>query len=294
MKKFLLLVLSLALPISVLPWVRPAQGVPAPNRTPLKGVNVIKASRPGVIDVHVPRTVTWDPFRVNERGADVRLSGRGRYVGALITKRQGRFTDPIALISRFGGCMGRGCAPTNDAVWDFDGGGKLEPGDYQVYVITDGSSVRITLRVNELSGRSVLRPDRPVETKVKSPQPIFHHGQSHYFSSGVTLRQERQAFYNSIVWARTRPLGAETSWCGYPGKQPRERSEAFTPQYCAMNDNQSSEPSVFPPWPSESIRYYHIDGSYGLDRGLMSVGHWFVSQAPIERAGSAHVYLEYE
>jgi hypothetical protein len=103
----------------------------------------------------------------------------------------------------------------------------------------------------------------------------------------------RVRFYESLLWLRmSQALGAEYSWCGYGDRQPEDRTQSFTPQYCAEHDNQGTDPSVFAPW-TEPVPQYHLEGDDGLFGGPFSAGHWLKANGPIERAGSTHVFMTY-
>ena len=288
--RFKAIVLTLALVASV-PWVRPAQGTSARE---LRRINVISTTDSGMVRVHVPRTARWDATSLNQPGGDIRIEGRGRYVGLIITEDSNkRWPELVGSASHYGGCRSRGCAPTDDALDDTDGGGMLSPGKYRFYVVADGAPVKIVLKLDGLSGRTALRLNEPIEANIFSPKPVFHDNINTYFSSGVTSLQEGDRYYESLLWVRTTALGGVYEWCAHESKRVGSKEQSFTPAYCAEHDNQASDPLPFVPDGARSIRYYHLQGDPGLFRGPFSAGHWVKMNAPIERAGSTHVFITY-
>lgn len=245
--------------------------------------------------IHVPERVTWRVGDYDAAKEDLSIRGQGRYISFGIADMKLLNGRPQYLFraTRFGGCMKQGCRRTPDGGDWVSGGTVLKPGNYRVYVVTDGAPVKIVWRLQALSGASRLSLSEHLRTKIFSPKPRFSLGERSYFTSGVTVDLDGPAYYDSMLWARTPALGAQFSWCGYGGRQPDNADEAFSPPYCALNDDQGSIPFATPPRNADSVRYFDHTSDQGVERGVRSVGHWFKSNVPVERAGSTHVYLIY-
>lgn len=270
-----------------------ASGLPAqPRKLPRLGaVNVFRFSESTTMLVHFSRPLTID---LDEQTV---IRGRGRYVGLAIASAEFKHVpDVVQLIGRFGGCRARACKPTEDSVQDsFPGGiSELPAGDYRIYLIADGAPAKITLRIDSLQGRRGFVPTAPAAVKIQGPKPIFPLGDQSYFTVGASYKPpaRRRVLLAQFVWARTSANGAVIRHCGYNGERV-DPSEGYSPTYCQQNDDENGRNILLPPAMQESIRYYALLTNNGAFPELMSRGHWFKTNAPIERSGATHVFISY-
>ncbi|HEX8003914.1 MAG TPA: hypothetical protein VF519_14600 [Mycobacteriales bacterium] len=138
----------------------------------LAGTTTFTASASSTTTVHVPRAAT---LVVDGRyqSPNVALSGSGRIVGfSLTASRYQRSPAPSLLAFQVGMCVERGCRPAYPYPTSYemvvptalpsrrpseaspDRVVTLPPGDYVVRAVTDGTPVRMTLRLAGLTGTS--------------------------------------------------------------------------------------------------------------------------------------------
>lgn len=146
------------------------------------GTTVFTATRDAATVVRVPRPASLT--MAGAKSPHVEVSGTGRIVGFTFTALRRPTTFPMTLVTlQAGMCTTRGCravAPRQaheyvDASPDLptvaeDGGQRvtLPPGDYAVRAVTDGSPVRLTLRLAGLSGRTAITVTKPNRLVLRS------------------------------------------------------------------------------------------------------------------------------
>ncbi|MDQ1712387.1 MAG: hypothetical protein QOE45_1837 [Frankiaceae bacterium] len=151
-----------------------AVGAPVPA---LAGTTVIRASRPVSADVRLARTATVaTPFGASP---DLTVTAGGRLaVFALVGT--GPATKAVTVV---GGATGSARFLLPLPQFPAPGGGtfqevktfadvtSLPAGPYRLYVVPDGGTVQVTLRLHGLAGRVAIAPARPATAEIASPDP---------------------------------------------------------------------------------------------------------------------------
>jgi hypothetical protein len=175
-------------------------------RPAVAGTTTVTASRSGSVAVRLPKPVTMAVFE------DVRLTApRGR-LAAVVVKKDGAWDAPLAQIVRTGYCGEPGCvSPLPNAavgsIWapgSTDGlRGTLPPGNYTIYLVTDGAPATATIRFRGLSGTVRLAARGPVRASVVAAKPTMAEPASSpsLFAGGTAYRSGRRGALNAtMIW----------------------------------------------------------------------------------------------
>ena len=181
----------------------PATASPVPRVFQLSGRTTITANGSGAVRVRIPGRAELsaiDDFRTLEQNPnhEVRISGRGRVAGFVLTKLGPRTDrlEPLATVVglQYGMCSGRACAPVKDPVMVLEAKGdgvtsdsrtfSIPGGDYTLHVVADGAPVRIVIDFPNLPGDQRLAVPTANHTTVVEAADA---GNGRYTSSG-TLR----------------------------------------------------------------------------------------------------------
>ena len=213
----------------------PAAAVQAaePGRAVLAATTVLTGTASAVVPVRLTKPATFRQPQADPKSNAVAVEGKGRFVGfALVEQsadpdrtviisgrvpsrlRAGKTTDltSSALSSRHGGV---------DPVW------TLPKGDYNLYLLTDGSPAKVTLRLGGLAGSSTLKPTRKAAFTVKQPaERLVGQGASSAGDNAVT-RGETLTF--GWLGSRYQPvLNEDVQHCRYYDAAPSEESKFRT------------------------------------------------------------------
>jgi hypothetical protein len=201
-----------------------AAGLPAAVAAPvpaLGAVTVLTASRPLSVDVRLPRRATVStPFGDSP---DLTVSGGGRLV-AFVLAGTDAATRGVTLA---GGATGSGAAVRRflmplpafpspggssfEVVKTFADTTALPAGTYRLYVVPDGRTARVTLRLHGVSGQVSLAPvrravaevvpgtpfpaDTPTRTNVFAATAARHLG-----GRGLALQVLRSTLDGEVAW----------------------------------------------------------------------------------------------
>lgn len=198
----------------------PAPATSAAPGVTMAGVTTITGTRPGYVDVRVPRTVTVDTSF--DGGRDLAVSGAGALTAFVLVGTDARtrgFTlaGGAAVVS---GQAERFLMPVPE--WPALGGGtyedtktyanstKLPGGSYRLYYVSTSRGT-VTLRLPGLSGRTTIRPGGRVTAKVAPPDheltgtPV----RENVFVASTTEKLTRRGFALQVLHSR---LEAEAAW----------------------------------------------------------------------------------
>ena len=202
---------------------------PAP-RAALTATTVLTGTASAVVPVRLSRSATFRQPQVDERSNAVTVEGKGRFVGFALVQdgadpdrtviiagrvpsriQPGQTTDltSSALSSRHGGL---------DPVW------TLPAGNYNLYLLTDNSPAKVTIRLGELTGASTLKPTRKVAHTVKQPaERLTGQGAS---SAGDNVLTRGGTLTFGWLGSRYQPgLNEDVQHCRYYDVTPSEESK---------------------------------------------------------------------
>ena len=182
--------------------VAPASGRAKADPPTLAGTTRITGGSTAAMWVDIPSEV-----QLRSRygpNPDIRIKGRGRMVGFVLTQ------TPVNELDReflFGGradfCAEAGCS-SNDT-FQFMGASSasgddpanrvvLPKGRYILYLIADGSPVSVTLRLQGLRGSAKLTPTSPVASSVSVPTPetemVAPEKKAYWFGDSASIEGE--------------------------------------------------------------------------------------------------------
>ena len=235
---------SAALALCALVVTSPAGAAPGAAPVRLGGTVVITASTSFEKDVVIPRdvTVTTKSWTIS--------GDRGRLYGfAFRPPGENRATFAF----RNGFCSGRGCRQSSWAPYgpvcycrmpspnDHPERGLLKAGRYQLYVVTDGVPITVTMSLDGLTGRTSIKSGRPVSAGIAEPDPTFYEPRTtqegpggNLYSSGAThTTGDQGGIYTVLAWkiVTGAPKSANpTGFCQY-------LYPAGSPTYQAPCDN---------------------------------------------------------
>lgn len=156
----------------------PALARPGSEPAAVAGTTIVSASKSGFVDVAFPREARLSNRQF--RNPDLDFEGGGRVVGLVLVRLGLPREEALELdLTRWSFCGGRGCEPrrpvefamaTNwrDSHWT-DDQWVIPPGNYRMYVITDGADVRLEVTFSGLTGEAHLSPSHPATIGVRVP-----------------------------------------------------------------------------------------------------------------------------
>ncbi len=290
-----------------------------PRAPRLGATTIISGSEPAVAFVRVESPATVDvheDFR-SARGPSpsISITGGGRFAGFVLVKETSRDTSENFLIAgRFSDCASRGCAsekkpmnyvsPSNIA-GSPSGFVDLDPGRYRLYLIADGTPVRIVLRLDGLEGRSSISPTTPAAVDLRAPSVhVSHNDGPAVWAAGSTYEGGAEGLIVVNMFVESRNLdrvGLGGCVYAYPTAPPEEA--AYGP-HCTALAQALGGGFAFTYRPPEgprresvyltarlgygegSLPFQNLDGRYG-------VGVWYASNAPIDDSGAMAFLLRY-
>ncbi|MGH2805883.1 MAG: hypothetical protein ACRDKT_01280 [Actinomycetota bacterium] len=236
---------------------------------------------------------------------DISVDGHGAFVGAAIIERPYKRlarTGRFLIAGRFSGCPDDPCPyrPVNAVLAPGTGSTrKLKPGSYAVYLITDGSPVRIELRFDGGPGGILspsLRATDDVDVKFPETRMSVFSGPSAW-SAGSTYRggQIGLALSMLLVHAKEPLRSGRFGICGYNSAPPEHA--AYGPHCSAATAAAGSG------WQGEisssgntfgrifGFSYHEQSAVPNLD-GTRGLGFWIESPQLIEHAAAAAFFLD--
>lgn len=246
--------------------------------------------------------VKQDLGRESGPNTNVELIGKGRFIGVVITEDPPNPGALTVLLGRFGRCQKRGCDPRNaimNVVYPFDSGTSLvlAPGDYRLYLITDGAPVRVTLNFDSryLKGKTVIKPEAPLRMDLGSIRQISPATPTNsYFAAGNSWELASPGLAVSALWLKgssSAGLNAAYGECSYSEEPPTPEPIAYSPQ-C-----QAGPPAMGPAKIKET---HEADGYYvqavrpWLKAGTFGYGFWYASPTPVTSSGSAAAFVSFD
>lgn len=267
---FLVAVMLTALP-SAVSTAHAAACTTGPEPFPLCGTNTISTTSSGSLRVSLPAAATLSALNSPGTGG-VQITGGGRLAGLIIQPSAAPsnhlyFTKPSAT---FGGQrfdIARGYSQ------DASGNYSLVPGNYTLYVITDGSPTTITLSLGGISGSKALSVQRSfpltVDT-VLAAQPLGGNTLSAQGAKAhsVTGANSLLATYVSVSHpSQVTSAAASCQWVGTPPP------EANTQPFCPGADNVEQTNPTLATQPSYYL--YNLHGP--VSAGAHGLGGYAVS-----------------
>lgn len=142
----------------------------------LAGTTVVKGQAPAMTQVTLRSAARIFPHRALE------ASGGGRFFGFVLRPAGAPASDTRAIVGgQISFCKTAGCVPDGPFVTvkgfgfeeAFTGGQSfaLPAGTYDLYLMTDGAPVQLTIRLDGLDGTTEVEPETPITMKVDSPAP---------------------------------------------------------------------------------------------------------------------------
>ncbi|HWL38587.1 MAG TPA: hypothetical protein VNQ77_20535 [Frankiaceae bacterium] len=283
----------------------PAWGAASP--APLAGTTVAAGSRSAVVAVRLPRAVTLDVF------ADVTMHApRGR-MSALVLKKDGAWNAPYVMVVNTGYCAKSGCVtafPNGKLghIWapgTTNGtSGVLPAGNYRLYLVTDGGSVTVTLKLRGLSGSRRITPRTPARASVSAPRPTVAEPavSPALFAGGGTHRTPASGGVNATaVWKDVPAFGPPSAvgMCDYAGPAPAGSLPAYQLPCAGGNGDVppgvpsqfSSGPTTTPIGPGRFLSA--INAGYLLPQGTHSIGGYHNTAGPVTAAYVHQLWLDF-
>lgn len=157
----------------VIAFAAPAAAAPVPT---LAGTTVVKGHAPAMMEVTLPSAARIFTSRALD------ASGGGRFFGFVLRPAGTPGSDPRAIVGgQISFCDTAGCVPDAPFVTvegfgfqeDSTGGQNfaLPAGTYDLYLLTDGAPVQLTIKLDGLAGSTELEPETPITMSVDSPAP---------------------------------------------------------------------------------------------------------------------------
>lgn len=264
-----------------------AKALPRPQ---LAGRTVLTGRSTGYIPVKVSHpTVLQQPLADPSR---VTISGRGRFVGFALIREVPGFKGLNLIGGRFTEAIPPLVMSTDLQESEADGF-EILPGNYRLYLITDGSSATVTLRFGGLRGTVRLSPRRPARAVISDPASATEiSGRRETFVGGDTTTLRGRGLQFDALW-NTQDVHAHTEYwiCYYEGMPQGPSPYApGCPSTSGRGDMYTSGENEVATYPTGSI----FPGIWGpLPPGTYSVGGSFVATHPVTDGGFTSVWLTY-
>lgn len=220
MKRFCLFGLAIAVALVLTPPT--AVGRSQRERLSLGRVNIISADDGGVVDVHIPAAADL-AFPLLSRNPDLQVQGSGRFAGIVLTREPAFERDTLvgAIIRRCAkrACKGRGIPLTNPMNMKVGSRIQLSPGDYKLYVITDGAPIKVRLVLHGLKGERSVAVQRRIDYSI-GEMAVHVRGpeRAPLYVAGEAVDLDRPAFVLDALWLAGTPSGfTDLGTCLYEG-----------------------------------------------------------------------------
>ena len=177
----------------------------------LCGVNVITASRASVLRVNLPTAVTIADIGP---GLDVEVTGSAPVAGfALVNSgwTHGYLVGAFPMIPPLQ------TSPKAFAMGQHDGipgSETFPPGEYNLFLLADGSPVTVVLRLSGLSGQTQLSPVTPADYRGGFLPPRYSVPTGQYFSADRTEQLPLGGLGLRLAWVEAQgPGSAQAATC---------------------------------------------------------------------------------
>ena len=263
-----------------------------PGLTEVAGETVIVGRRSAWTDVHLPSPVK---VMIGKTGAgQVVLKGGGRISGFALVEEAANGRPRSGIYGfRFGHCPTVGCAPESPSVVLGGLSGNraeiLPAGKYRLYIVADGSPVRISLRLPGLEGKVRVAPDKSGSIHLRSPaSETVQTTQGRFSSAGFASELQDSGLVVMGAWVRgDTALAGLVGHCIYEQEPPPDQL-AFLPP-CPTADY---SPRVIsgPETPGGSF-FAVIEGA--MLTTPKALGAYYASAAQVADAGFIATEIEF-
>ncbi len=202
----------------------------ADDRLPMCGTTVIIGDSSRVLRLSVPSTVVLPGDWAGD-GKVAEIAGTGAFSGFVLVEDLPTGPGETVLML---GLLPPDAFPTHpEARYTTfpppPDGYVIPQGNYLLYLVADGSPVRLTFRMPDFTGSATYHPTQAVETTIERLSPYLSTGPTGIYSAGTTntLRSEGMLFHAQWLTAQVHTETAFGS-CVYEGPPPGG-DEAFLP-----------------------------------------------------------------
>jgi hypothetical protein len=265
------------------------------------GRTTLVGPRGTTMRLHVPQETVLDLSTQGspETFRTAVLKGDGPIQGFLLTdniqpSEGGKYVYAVHLLRGFYSWV------QDYATGNFEERGKglfvIPPGDYSLYLISDGNPVTATLLFEGRPGAATYDPSRVVlldfrALQNRAPGPLGA-GQKNVWFAGHAGTFRGPGFH-AMTWAAAGELpdpGAVAGWCYYFGR-PQNEDTAYLPGCPSQitEDIESStvvEPGAYPDAPSQGFT------SAFSGPGGRAIGWWRAGTKPLENIGALSYFFE--
>jgi len=168
----------------------------------LRGVTQVRGTRPAAMPVRLPQRATVST--TIESSADIKVSGRGRFVGFALVPEDPEV--PVLLGGRLPDSAGshRVLMPvlgqaTGTFIPSYPDVMVLPEGDYRLFLLPDSGPATVTLKLHGLPGKTVLRPTEPVHYELLEPE-VFSPPGAPYYSAGAESELRSTGLVFQALW----------------------------------------------------------------------------------------------
>jgi hypothetical protein len=206
----------------------------------LAGVTKItgSASAHMLVEVPAPASIRLDHTRGTRHpqgpSSAIELLGDGRFFGVALTTDSAR-PQVVFVAGQFGRCLRSRCeGPAKPINYTFPVGEssvRIKPGTYRLYVVTDGTPVRVKLRFQGLERATLLTPQEPADDLIATPaQQTASSAAPFYVSGEVDHRFRGRGMLVTNMWTDVQDPAAVTRGdCLYRGSPPFPKPLADSP-----------------------------------------------------------------
>jgi hypothetical protein len=286
------------------------------RRDALMARTVVVGSRTSSMAVHLETSASLNLKILHGSDGptpDIRVHGNGRYAGVVLVSNDwdgGLLIEDFLIAGRWGLCSSQGCDPGVRRIQDVRGlardgdEGILPAGDYTLHLVTDGSPIRVAMRlVGAQEGRSILRPNGPALVDFKAPRSTIAQeaGGAQVVGAGADFVGGSVGFTSSLMYAKADqkldPFSGGVCQINSPTAPPNQVS--YGPQCYAMTLsglgtghyllNRSLKSKSFALMPvstyhNQGVQPPNIDGKRGL-------GAWAATPYPLEEFRFMGLYV---
>lgn len=269
---------------------------------------IITGSKPAVARVRLTEagslSLRQDLRRKSGPNPSVGLEGKGRFIGVVITDDPPKPGALTLLLGRFAGCIEVACDPQGDVmnvVYPFDAGTSLilDPGDYRLYLVTDGAPVRVTLNFDtrSLPDKALIRPEAPVHLDLGNPDERSPATPTRsFYSAGSLWEMTNPGLVISSLWLQMdgssddadQPVYGE---CSYRDAPPVPEPIAYLPQ-CASSPPAMGAPQISEVEEDAGSLYVRAVRPW-VEAGTFAYGFWYTSPKPVTSSGSAAAFISF-
>jgi hypothetical protein len=198
------------------------------------------------------------------------------------------------LAGNFRACGGKPCPDLASSFMfplGFEPGEKLRlrAGRYRVYILGDGGSLEVEVRLEGLEGRAVVALDERVDGSIVDG--ATHLPGAGIYPSGATHVFQRPALGLGVSWIEAEASSIRLSGsCTWEGGPPVPEAIAYGPLCTAAGEGAVSERLVLPPGGKSSSVEIRLVQS---PPGRWGYGSYFVSLEKVQNWGTKEMWLEY-